>query len=103
MGWERKQSTLYLIGLFSLLDVFVGRPLAEILAEMPLSQEIKAALTADKNLFRELLDLVVIYEQAEFTRVQETLERLNLKPEPVAELYLDSVAHAERVLGLRSA
>ena len=103
MGWERKQSTLYLIGLFSLLDVFVGRPLAEILAEMPLSQEIKAALTADKNIFRELLDLVVIYEQAEFTRVQETLERLNLKPEPVAELYLDSVAHAERVLGLRSA
>ncbi len=103
MGWERKQSSLYLIGLFSLLDVFVGRPLAEILAEMPLSQEIKAALTDDKNIFRELLDLVVIYEQAEFTRVQEALERLNLKPEPVAELYLDSVAHAERVLGLRSA
>ncbi len=35
--------------------------------------------------------------------VSQDIFRQGLLPEPVAELYLDSVAHAERVLGLRSA
>jgi c-di-GMP-related signal transduction protein len=101
MGWKGKKSELYMIGLLSLLDVFVGRPLAEVLAEMPLSQEIKAALSAEKTAFRSLLDLVLYYERADFTELQGTIENLNLKPEEIAEVYLDSVTRAEQALGLQ--
>ena len=73
--------------------------LAEICA---LSQEIKAALTAERTDFRNLLDLVLLYERADFTELQGTLEKLNLKAEEIAEVYVDSVERAEQALGLQS-
>ena len=103
MGWKGKKSELYMIGLLSLLDVFVGRPLAEVLAEMPLSQEIKAALSGEKTAFRNPLELVLFYERADFTELHGTIEKLNLKPEEIAEVYVDSVERAEQALGLQDA
>lgn len=103
MGWQSKKSELYLVGLLSLLDVFVGRPLPELLAEMPLSQAIKATLAADQSDFRPLLELVMLYEQASFADLDQVLQRLGLQAEAVAEVYLDAVDRTEKCLNLKGA
>ena len=103
MGWQSKKSELYLVGLLSLLDVFVGRPLPELLAEMPLSQAIKATLAADQSDFRPLLELVMLYEQASFADLDQVLQRVGLQAEAVAEVYLDAVDRTEKCLNLKGA
>ena len=46
---------------------------------------------------------MLFYERADFTELHGTIEKLNLKPEEIAEVYVDSVERAEQALGLQDA
>jgi c-di-GMP-related signal transduction protein len=53
---------LFLVGLCSLLDVILGRPMAEALMELPLSDDAREALLGGNNSLRAILDSVIAYE-----------------------------------------
>jgi EAL and modified HD-GYP domain-containing signal transduction protein len=53
---------LFLVGLCSLLDVMLDRPMAEALAELPLSDSARDALLGRSNPLRSVLESVVAYE-----------------------------------------
>ena len=58
----------FLLGMCSLLDAILQRPMEVILAELPLPDEIMAALSGAENRSRHLLDCTVAYERGEFDR-----------------------------------
>ncbi len=60
----QKGSEAFFVGLFSLLDVILSRPMAEILKELPLTDGVKEALSGWDNDLRALLDMVILYEKA---------------------------------------
>jgi EAL and modified HD-GYP domain-containing signal transduction protein len=69
---------LFLLGLCSLLDVIVGRPMDQALEEMPIDAGIKAALLGSHNEARTVLDAVIAYEQGRWDDAEAALVSLGL-------------------------
>jgi len=53
---------MFLVGLCSLMDAMAGRPMADALAELPLTDRARKALLGERNPLREVLDAVIAYE-----------------------------------------
>jgi c-di-GMP-related signal transduction protein len=100
LGLKGHESELFTMGMFSMLDVLIGRPLAEILEEMSLTKEVKGALLGQKNGYRDLCDLVVSYESGDWDTCLENAAKLNLNRKSVPESYLKAVEWAEEVVGI---
>jgi EAL and modified HD-GYP domain-containing signal transduction protein len=97
---KNREQDLFLMGMFSLMDAIVDRPMSEILEEMPISQDIKVALSGGANLFREIYEYVLAYEKGDWDQVSEWSAKLRLKEPEIPELYFKSVAWARQIFQL---
>lgn len=86
----------FLIGLFSILDVLLDRPLAEILDELPIAPEIKDALLGRPTLIGSVHKLVIAYERADWEEVSDLAKRVNLPEEELPTLYTKAVSWADQ-------
>ena len=91
IGMMNRSNDLFLLGMMSLIDAILDRPLPKILEEMPISNEIKEALLGGQNRFRDVYETVVAYEAADWREFSKKARKLNLDEETVPELYLRSV------------
>jgi c-di-GMP-related signal transduction protein len=57
----------FLAGTFSLIDAMLNRPMASVMASLPLSAEVKGALTGHENAFSAVLHLAVNCERGDWT------------------------------------
>jgi EAL and modified HD-GYP domain-containing signal transduction protein len=53
-------------GLFSLLDAILGAPMDDVLAELPLAQEVAAAITDHEGVAGKALAKTIAYERGDF-------------------------------------
>ncbi|HBQ19438.1 MAG: HDOD domain-containing protein [Sandaracinaceae bacterium] len=88
-------ATFYSAGLFSLLDVMMGRPMKELLASMPISRELEAALLKRKGTVGATLRAVADYEQGEW----RSIDLVRLPPEDFADAYFAAVRWSAQVMG----
>ena len=75
--------TGFLLGMFSLIDVLLNQPMAEVLKEITLADELNAALLGEDNDLRRLLDLVISYEQGDWSSVAACCDHEHI---PLAEI-----------------
>jgi len=94
---KNETSDLFLMGMFSLLDAFVDRPMEEIMAELPIAAPIKAAILGDENPYTDVLRLVISYESARWEEAQEYVNRLGLDEARCPDIYLSSLEWASRI------
>ncbi len=95
IGMTNRSNDLFLLGMMSLIDAVLDRPLPEILEKMPISHEIKEALLGVENRFRDVYETVIAYEAADWRSFAEKARKLNLDEETVPDLYLKSVEWAK--------
>ncbi|MDH5765958.1 MAG: HDOD domain-containing protein [Gammaproteobacteria bacterium] len=62
--------SFFTVGLFSSLDILLERELSEVLAPLPLSEDIVSALLSRQGVMGEALNCVLAYEVADFERAQ---------------------------------
>ena len=79
--------TGFLLGMFSLIDVLLNQPMAEVLKEITLADELNAALLGEDNDLRRLLDLVISYEQGDWDAVAACCQYEHLPPEELKPMY----------------
>jgi c-di-GMP-related signal transduction protein len=79
------------------MDVLFGRPLSEILAELPLASNIRTALLGGSNVFRDVYEAALAYEAADWQRFQDAANRARLKESFVAEEYEAAVRQASSI------
>jgi EAL and modified HD-GYP domain-containing signal transduction protein len=89
---------LFLVGMFSLLDVLIGRPLEEVMEMMNVSREMKIALTSGGNLYGDLLALVLAYERGSWQECEAWADKLDLEMKAIAPAYRQSVEWADRAM-----
>jgi c-di-GMP-related signal transduction protein len=66
----------FLVGLLSLMNAILDRPIEEILGELGVPERVRAALTGETNDLRRPLDAVLAYERgdwSEFTKIMQAL------------------------------
>ena len=91
---EERGQELFLMGLFSLLDAITGRPMHDVLANLPLADDIKMALLGNRNRLRDVLACVLAYEQAEWETFGLFAAKLRLDQGETARIYLEAVVWA---------
>jgi EAL and modified HD-GYP domain-containing signal transduction protein len=95
-GMMHRSEELFLLGMFSLMDALLGRPLGEILQDLPLTPEVKAALLGTPNRPRTVLDYAVAYERGDWEKLREITETLQLRESDVQQLYQNALRWAEK-------
>ncbi len=94
LGLEAKlassHSEFYFLGLFSLLDRLLNTSFQQIVNRLPVSMAIKKAYLREPSQLLDLLMLVENYEAEKWENVLRQCELLNIKPEKVAEFYLEA-------------
>lgn len=77
----------FLLGLCSMLDAILERPMPAIVAELPLPEQIRAALLGDDNRLRRLLGCALAYERGDWDDAIELAEAAGVNPDLLARTY----------------
>ncbi|WP_027389781.1 EAL and HDOD domain-containing protein [Chrysiogenes arsenatis] len=88
----------YFVGTFSLIDTFIGRPLDEILADIPLTDEIKHGLLKREGKLGHLLNLIENYEKGLWKECEAICSELGVIAEAVSPIYLQSVKKTQDIM-----
>jgi EAL and modified HD-GYP domain-containing signal transduction protein len=86
---------MFLIGLCSLLDAMLGRPLEEAIADLPLSTAARAAVMgSERNTARCILDAAIAFENGLWDESAVATHAAGLSPAILAEAYSGSLRWA---------
>ena len=83
-GLAMKASELFLLGLFSVLDIVLNVPLEEALGRVNVSKDIADALIKHKGELADVYDFIIAYENADW---QEVCRLLIVKDVSVSTIY----------------
>lgn len=84
----------FTVGLFSILDAYLDCEMHQLLAELPLSQDILDALLNRKGVFGTILEAILAYERGEWSQLDDQ----RIDDGQVHALYWESVEWANDVL-----
>jgi EAL and modified HD-GYP domain-containing signal transduction protein len=85
---------LFLVGLCSLLDALLGRPMAEALEHLPLSPAAKHALLGEPGPMRAVLDAIIAQELGAWTEVDASAAAAGITQEALSTAYVEALRWA---------
>jgi c-di-GMP-related signal transduction protein len=88
---------LFLLGMLSLLDAILERPMQDVLVDLPVSKDIKAALLQQGGPFQPYYQAVLAYEAGNWEEFQQIAARLRLEPDAAPDCHLRAVEWATRI------
>jgi EAL and modified HD-GYP domain-containing signal transduction protein len=99
-GLFHRSEDLFLMGMFSMIDAILDRPLSEILLEIPITEDIKKALLGEENRLGEVYRYALSYEKGEWNKLSEQGLRLGIDEGRVTRLYVNAVEWSSGFLAL---
>lgn len=90
-GLAVKKDELFLMGLFSVLDVILEKPMKEALDMVQVSDDIRKALIDQEGKLAPVLGFVKEYEAADWQEVSRLMILGNIDMDTVSKAYLDSL------------
>lgn len=87
--------TLFLMGLFSLLEPMLDTPMRELVESLPLEEEVMAALCGERNIYSDWLEVAKCFENGDWARLDELTRALHLDPIKVASSYCEALVWAK--------
>lgn len=100
IGFGEQSAEIFLMGMFSMIDAIVDRPMSEVVVDLPISDEIKKALLGEENSYRDVYDLILSYEKGDWSEFSRLVGKFRLSEMEVPKLYLDSLEWANGYLNL---
>jgi len=101
--WGFEPDSLFLLGMFSLLDALLNQPMDKIVKHIPLADTLKGALCMeDNNEYVPLLNLARYFEEAEFDQANAMINQLALDPEKIETAYKGSIEWANKLSEMQS-
>jgi c-di-GMP-related signal transduction protein len=80
-----KSSDFFLMGLLSVTDAILDRPMEQVLASLPIAPEVRAALCGNANQYRDVYDVLLAYERADWPALSTASARLNIDESSIAD------------------
>jgi EAL and modified HD-GYP domain-containing signal transduction protein len=88
---------LFIVGLCSVLDTILGCPMAEAIAELPLSDAARGALLGEPGPMRSILEAVVAYETGSWEDAIDTAESFGAPEASLALAHTGAMSWARQV------
>ena len=92
---KQVQGEAFLTGLFSLLDAILDKPMDLLVDKLPFPDEIKVALTGEKNDLYYILETVKAYETGSWWALEKAVSLINLDSAFLPKLYKQAVKWAD--------
>jgi EAL and modified HD-GYP domain-containing signal transduction protein len=88
---EKKSGELFTMGMLSMMDAFLNRPLEDIIDEISLTDEVRRALLKGEGLLGEILELAIAFERVKWQEIAIIEKSYGLNPRKLYQKYLDAV------------
>ena len=88
---KMQSEELFLMGLFSVLDVILDKPMDEALDMIQVSKDIKQALVSHEGKLAPVLEFILAYESADWSGVSRILLLGNIDADKIYEAYIESL------------
>jgi EAL and modified HD-GYP domain-containing signal transduction protein len=98
MGDSDNPPAAFLTGLFSLVDALLEQPLEQLLDDLPILPEIKAALLSYQGQLGLYLQLTKAFENGEWDSQQQLTNKLGAQLHDLYLIYLDAVTWAHGLM-----
>ncbi|HIP82142.1 MAG TPA: HDOD domain-containing protein, partial [Desulfocapsa sulfexigens] len=93
-GLQKYSNELFLVGLFSLIDAMLDKPIKELLHGLPMTDNITIALVDNRGPYAPVLEAVKNYEQSLKEPCLQNLKQIQVNPRSVGGLYLQAVEYS---------
>lgn len=90
-GISKKSDDLFTMGIFSMIDAFLNKPLSKILEETALTEEVKEAILIREGVMGEILNLVIAFERVKWDQVALIEKKNQIDPKKLYNKYLEAV------------
>jgi EAL and modified HD-GYP domain-containing signal transduction protein len=100
-GLRNRRDEIFLMGMFSMIDALMNKPIEDILKELPISKDIEDALLGKDGLFKDILDLIVFYEKGEWDNLSSICNKLNISDIELPDIYLESLQWTNDIFSLQ--
>ncbi|HDM77937.1 MAG TPA: hypothetical protein ENG51_15960 [Deltaproteobacteria bacterium] len=97
IGLSKRKTEFFLMGMISTIDAFIGRPLEEIVQELPVAKGLKDALLGKDNVYGMVYSLVLCYERGDWDRVNQWIRKLALNEEDIPKLYTEAIRNVNEI------
>ncbi len=91
VGEPKRQADYFFMGLLSSIDILLRRPMRLIMAELPIASDVGGALQGEKGRMRDVLDIVISYEQGQWDEFSQVAKKLGLDEEKISQLYVKAL------------
>lgn len=98
-GLAAQQDELFLLGLFSVLDVILEKPMDQALNDVHVSNDIRSALTHHLGPFAAVYDFMLQYETANWAEVSRQMLLKNVSLDTVYDSYVSALKWYHEVMG----
>jgi len=90
----------FLAGLFSLIDVIMHKNKEEALKEIPISMDVKNALSEkEDNAYSKMIELLESYERGNFDKIDELINYFNINLQKANEEYFKAIEWEKQING----
>jgi EAL and modified HD-GYP domain-containing signal transduction protein len=96
---------MFLMGIFSLMDVMLDKKMCDIIEELPLKDDVKTCLLKNPDQLKsaglsDMLDLVKNYEKGCWDELKSQQSRLEVSGEIVTDCYIEAIKWAHEVVNI---
>ena len=91
---------LFLMGLFSMLDIMLEKPMEEALDMIVVAKEIRESLLTDSGKYSMVMDFLRAYESADWTEISRMMLLRNISDKQVEDKYVESLKWYHDMFGL---
>jgi len=91
-GLGSRSGELFILGIFSLMNIITGESMKSILSTVPLSDTIEKSLLGERNKFSKVLEIIVLFERKEIKRLEEQLIENNISVDLFNKCYIEALS-----------
>ncbi len=90
-GRDEDAPSVYMVGLLSVFDAMLKRPIEQVVSDLPLSPPLKDALVHEKGPLSPYFQMMHAYENADRKSISRLAQTLGIESSQVVRCYLDSL------------
>ena len=98
-GFAMEAEELFLMGLFSMLDIMVDKSLEEALDMVMISADIKKSLLGPDGKYSLVMDIIKYYENADWSELSREMLLRSISDKQVSQKYLDALVWYNEMFG----